>query len=193
MIQQAIRLVTEGQDMPYEVAKATMNAIMSGDVQEVPMAAFLGGLQAKGPSVTEITAFAEVMREKAGSVPHDNTVVEIVGTGGDGSSTFNISTTSAILLAAAGIPIAKHGNRSVSSKCGAADVLEALGVKLELNGEQNKKVLEEANICFMFAPVYHEAMKYAGPVRKAMGVRTVFNILGPLANPAGATVELWNH
>ena len=172
MIQQAIRLVTEGQDMPYEVAKATMNAIMSGDVQEVPMAAFLGGLQ------------------KAGSVPHDSTVVEIVGTGGDGSSTFNISTTSAILLAAAGIPIAKHGNRSVSSKCGAADVLEALGVKLELNGEQNKKVLEEANICFMFAPVYHEAMKYAGPVRKAMGVRTVFNILGPLANPAGATVEL---
>lgn len=190
MIQQAIRFVTEGQDMPYEVAKATMNAIMSGDVQEVPMAAFLGGLQAKGPSVTEITAFAEVMRKKAGSVPHDNTVVEIVGTGGDGSSTFNISTTSAILLAAAGVPIAKHGNRSVSSKCGAADVLEALGVKLELNGEQNKKVLEEANICFMFAPVYHEAMKYAGPVRKAMGVRTVFNILGPLANPAGATVEL---
>ena len=175
MIQQAIRLVTEGQDMPYEVAKATMNAMMSGEVQEVPMAAFLGGLQAKGPSVTEITAFAEVMREKAG---------------GDGSSTFNISTTSAILLAAAGIPIAKHGNRSVSSKCGAADVLEALGVKLELNGEQNRKVLEEANICFMFAPVYHEAMKYAGPVRKAMGVRTVFNILGPLANPAGATVEL---
>lgn len=190
MIQQAIRLVTEGQDMPYELAKATMNAIMIGDVQEVPMAAFLGALQAKGPSVTEITAFAEVMREKAGSVPHDKTVVEIVGTGGDGSSTFNISTTSAILLAAAGISVAKHGNRSVSSKCGAADVLEALGVKLDLNGEQNKKVLEEANICFMFAPVYHEAMKYAGPVRKAMGVRTVFNILGPLANPAGATVEL---
>ena len=167
-----------------------MNKIMSGDVAEVPMAGFLCALAAKGPIVDEVTAFAEVMREKAGSVPHEGTVVEIVGTGGDEANTFNISTTSGFIISAAGIPVAKHGNRSVSSKCGAADLIEALGAKLELNGEQNEAVLNKANMCFMFAPVYHQAMKYAGPVRKALGVRTVFNILGPLANPAGATVEL---
>ena len=172
MIQEALYKVTHGQDLSYDLAKDTMNKIMSGDVAEVPMAGFLCALAAKGPTVDEVTAFAEVMREKAGSVPHEQTVVEIVGTGGDEANTFNISTTSGFIISAAGIPVAKHGNRSVSSKCGAADLIEALGAKLEL------------------APVYHQAMKYAGPVRKALGVRTVFNILGPLANPAGATVEL---
>ena len=190
MIQEALYKVTHGQDLSYDLAKDTMNKIMSGDVAEVPMAGFLCALAAKGPTVDEVTAFAEVMREKAGSVPHEGTVVEIVGTGGDEANTFNISTTSGFIISAAGIPVAKHGNRSVSSKCGAADLIEALGAKLELNGEQNEAVLNKANMCFMFAPVYHQAMKYAGPVRKALGVRTVFNILGPLANPAGATVEL---
>jgi len=190
MIQEALYKVTHGQDLSYDLAKDTMNKIMSGDVAEVPMAGFLCALAAKGPTVDEVTAFAEVMREKAGSVPHEQTVVEIVGTGGDEANTFNISTTSGFIISAAGIPVAKHGNRSVSSKCGAADLIEALGAKLELNGEQNEAVLNKANMCFMFAPVYHQAMKYAGPVRKALGVRTVFNILGPLANPAGATVEL---
>ena len=190
MIKDALYAVTHGQDLSYDLAKDTMNKIMSGDVAEVPMAGFLCALAAKGPTVDEVTAFAEVMREKAGSVPHEGTVVEIVGTGGDEANTFNISTTSGFIISAAGIPVAKHGNRSVSSKCGAADLIEALGAKLELNGEQNEAVLNKANMCFMFAPVYHQAMKYAGPVRKALGVRTVFNILGPLANPAGATVEL---
>lgn len=190
MIQDALYSVTHGQDLSFDLAKDTMDKIMSGQVDQIPMAGFLCALAAKGPTVEEITAFAQVMRDKAGSVPHEGTVVEIVGTGGDEANTFNISSTSGFVISAAGIPVAKHGNRSVSSKCGAADLMEALGAKLELDGKQNQEVLSKANICFMFAPVYHQAMKYAGPVRKALGVRTVFNILGPLANPAGATVEL---
>lgn len=130
MIQEALYKVTHGQDLSYDLAKDTMNKIMSGDVAEVPMAGFLCALAAKGPTVDEVTAFAEVMREKAGSVPHEQTVVEIVGTGGDEANTFNISTTSGFIISAAGIPVAKHGNRSVSSKCGAADLIEALGAKL---------------------------------------------------------------
>lgn len=190
MIQEALYSVTHGQDLSFDLAKDTMDKIMSGQVDQIPMAGFLCALAAKGPTVEEITAFAQVMRDKAGSVPHEGTVVEIVGTGGDEANTFNISSTSGFVISAAGIPVAKHGNRSVSSKCGAADLMEALGAKLELDGKQNQEVLAKANMCFMFAPVYHQAMKYAGPVRKALGVRTVFNILGPLANPAGATVEL---
>ncbi|MCI6407417.1 anthranilate phosphoribosyltransferase [Veillonella caviae] len=190
MIQEALYKVTHNQDLSYDLAKVTMNQIMSGEIEAVPMAGFLCALAAKGATVEEVTAFATVMREKAGSVPHEGTVLEIVGTGGDEANTFNISTTASFIIAAAGVPVAKHGNRSVSSKCGAADLIEALGGKLELDGTQNEVVLNKANMCFMFAPVYHQAMKYAGPVRKALGVRTVFNILGPLANPAGATVEL---
>ncbi|MDY5482204.1 MAG: anthranilate phosphoribosyltransferase [Veillonella caviae] len=190
MIQEALYKVTHNQDLSYDLAKATMNQIMSDEIEAVPMAGFLCALATKGPTVEEVTAFATVMREKAGAVPHEGTVLEIVGTGGDESNTFNISTTAGFVIAAAGVPVAKHGNRSVSSKCGAADLIEALGAKLELDGTQNEVVLNKANMCFMFAPVYHQAMKYAGPVRKALGVRTVFNILGPLANPAGATVEL---
>ena len=129
MIKDALYAVTHGQDLSYDLAKDTMNKIMSGDVAEVPMAGFLCALAAKGPTVDEVTAFAEVMREKAGSVPHNGTVVEIVGTGGDEANTFNISTTSGFIISAAGIPVAKHGNRSVSSKCGAADLIEALGAK----------------------------------------------------------------
>lgn len=190
MIQEALYKVTHNQDLSYDLAKVTMNQIMSGEIEAVPMAGFLCALAAKGATVEEVTAFATVMREKAGAVPHEGTVLEIVGTGGDEANTFNISTTASFIIAAAGVPVAKHGNRSVSSKCGAADLIEALGGKLELDGAQNEVVLNKANMCFMFAPVYHQAMKYAGPVRKALGVRTVFNILGPLANPAGATVEL---
>lgn len=190
MIQEALYKVTHNQDLSYDLAKTTMNQIMSGEIEAVPMAGFLCALAAKGATVEEVTAFATVMREKAGAVPHEGTVLEIVGTGGDEANTFNISTTASFIIAAAGVPVAKHGNRSVSSKCGAADLIEALGGKLELDGAQNEVVLNKTNMCFMFAPVYHQAMKYAGPVRKALGVRTVFNILGPLANPAGATVEL---
>ncbi len=190
MIKEALQEVLQGQDLSYDVAKDTMNKIMDGEVNPIQMGGFLSALALKGESVEEITAFAEVMRNKAGSVPHGMEVVEIVGTGGDSANTFNISTTSGFVIAAAGVAVAKHGNRSVSSKCGAADVVEELGGVLELDGEQNKEVLTKSGMCFMFAPVYHSSMRYAGPVRKELGVRTVFNILGPLANPANATIEL---
>lgn len=190
MIKAALQTVMKGNNLSYDIAKDTMNKIMDGQVDPIQMGGFLTALALKGETVEEITAFAEVMRAKAGVVQHQQDVVEIVGTGGDGASTFNISTTSGFVIAAAGLPVAKHGGRSVSSKCGAADLIEELGIALELDGPQNAKVLEQAGMCFMFAPVYHHAMKYAAPVRKALGVRTVFNILGPLANPAGATIEL---
>ncbi len=157
MIQEALYKVTHGQDLSYDLAKDTMNKIMSGDVAEVPMAGFLCALAAKGPTVDEVTAFAEVMREKAGSVPHEGTVVEIVGTGGDEANTFNISTTSGFIISAAGIPVAKHGNRSVSSKCGAADLIEALGAKLELNGEQRGSPQQSQyvlHVCSCISPSY---------------------------------------
>lgn len=190
MIKAALQEVMAGRNLSYELAKSTMGAIMDGQVDPVQMGGFLTALALKGETVEEITAFAEVMRSKAGVVKHDGDVLEIVGTGGDCASTFNISSTSGFVIAAAGIPVAKHGGRSVSSKCGAADLMEELGVALELDGPQNAEVLKRSGMCFMFAPVYHHAMKYAAPVRKALGVRTVFNILGPLANPAGATIEL---
>ena len=147
-------------------------------------------MRIKGETPTEISAFASVMREKGRKLKHDFPVAEIVGTGGDCANTFNISTVSGFVVSAAGMPIAKHGNRSVSSKCGAADVLEALGVKIDLPPEQNEQVLSECGMCFMFAQKYHSAMKYVGPVRKEIGIPTVFNILGPLTNPAHANVQL---
>jgi anthranilate phosphoribosyltransferase len=154
------------------------------------MAAFLTALRMKGETVEEITAFAKGMRKAGIKVPVSGDVLEIVGTGGDEAHSINISTTASIIVAAAGYKVAKHGNRSVSSKSGAADCLEALGVKLDLEPEKNAEVLEKCNICFMFAQKYHAAMRFVGPVRKGLGIRTVFNILGPLANPAEANVEL---
>jgi anthranilate phosphoribosyltransferase len=144
----------------------------------------------KGETVEEITACATSMRGKCEAMHTDTEVMDIVGTGGDEVGTFNISTTTAFVVAAAGVPVAKHGNRSVSSKSGAADVLEALGAKLTLNSRQCEKVLKETGICFMFAQMHHSSMKYAAPVRKELGIRTVFNILGPLTNPASATMQL---
>ena len=190
MIRESIIKLSKKQDLTYQEAEEVMDEIMSGKATPVQMSAYLTALALKGETIDEITASAAGMRAHCIKLLHDMDVLEIVGTGGDEANTFNISTTSGFIISAAGIPVAKHGNRSVSSKCGAADLIEALGAKLELNGEQNEAVLNKANMCFMFAPVYHQAMKYAGPVRKALGVRTVFNILGPLANPAGATVEL---
>ncbi len=163
---------------------------MQGEATSAQIASYLTALRIKGESIDEITASALVMREKAAKLQHNLDVVEIVGTGGDEAYTFNISTVSAFLLAAAGVPVAKHGNRSVSSKCGAADLLEALGTKLDLTPEENAKVLQDTGMCFMFAPVYHASMKNAAPIRKEIGIRTIFNILGPLANPAGAAIQL---
>jgi len=144
----------------------------------------------KGETVEEITACATAMRDKALKITPGREVIDIVGTGGDKTGTFNISTTSAFVVAAGGVPVAKHGNRGVSSKSGAADVLERLGANLNLTAQQNERILQEADICFLFAQVHHSSMKYAAPVRKEMGARTIFNILGPLANPAEATMQL---
>lgn len=190
MIQQAIHDVIEGQDLSFDDAKEVMNEIMSGETTPAQMAAFLTGLRMKGETIDEITACATVMREKGLKLEPDFAVIDIVGTGGDEAGTFNISTTSAFVVAAGGVPVAKHGNRSVSSKSGAADVLEHLGVNLNITVEQSAEILKKTGMCFLFAQAYHSSMKYAGPVRKEMGVRTIFNILGPLANPAGATMQL---
>ena len=176
MIQEAIKYAIDKNDLPYETARQAMLEIMQGMATPVQIAAFLTALRMKGESVGEITACAAAMRECATRLPHDFEVLDIVGTGGDEAFTFNISTVSSFVIAAVGVPVAKHGNRSVSSKCGAADVLETLGVKLDLKAEQNAKVLADTGICFMFAPVYHASMKYAAPVRREMGTRTIFNI-----------------
>ena len=167
-----------------------MYEIMTGQAAETNMAAFLTALRIKGETVEEISAFAKGMRAAGVKLKYDGDLLEIVGTGGDEANSINISTTASIVVAAAGFKVGKHGNRSVSSKSGAADCLEALGVKLDIAPEKNAKILNQSNICFMFAQKYHSAMRFVGPVRKALGYRTVFNILGPLANPAGANHEL---
>jgi len=190
MIQKAIKDVLSHKDLDHETTKAVMRQMMDGTATPAQMGALLAGLRMKGETVDEITACAEVMREKGLKLNPVRKVIDIVGTGGDGTNTFNISTTSAFVVAAGGVPVAKHGNRGVSSKSGAADVLEQLGVNLNLTPEQSERILEQSNICFMFAPVYHSSMKHAAPVRRDMGVRTIFNILGPLANPAGASMQL---
>lgn len=190
MIQQAIHQIMEHRNLSFEEAKTVMNEIMSGEATQAQMGGFLAGLRMKGETIDEITACATVMREKALKLNPDFDVIDIVGTGGDEAGTFNISTTTSFIVAAGGVPVAKHGNRSVSSKSGAADVLERLGVNLALTAEQSEKILGDTGMCFMFAQTYHSSMKYAAPVRKEMGVRTIFNILGPLSNPAGATMQL---
>lgn len=167
-----------------------MNEIMEGKASAVQMSSYLTALSMKGETVEEITASAAGMRAHCVRLLHDMDVLEIVGTGGDGANSFNISTTSSLVISAAGIPVAKHGNRAATSKCGAADVLEALGVNITIAPEKSRELLEKIGICFLFAQNYHFAMKYVAPVRKELGIRTIFNILGPLANPAGANMEL---
>lgn len=163
-----------------------MNDIMEGRSTDAQTASFLTALRIKGETVEEITGAARVMREKASKIKAPENTVDTCGTGGDMAHTFNISTTAAIIVAAAGIPVAKHGNRSVSSSCGSADILEALGVKIDLEPKKVERCLEETGFGFMFAPLFHPAMKYSIGPRKEMGIRTIFNILGPLTNPAGA-------
>jgi anthranilate phosphoribosyltransferase len=167
-----------------------MNEIMEGTASNVQMSAYLTALAMKGETIDEITASAAGMRAHGTKLSHDMEVLEIVGTGGDGANSFNISTTSSMVIAAAGVPVAKHGNRAASSKSGAADVLEALGVKITVSPEKSTQLLSDLQICFLVAQTYHSAMKYVAPIRKELGIRTVFNILGPLSNPAGATIEL---
>ncbi|MCR4998731.1 MAG: anthranilate phosphoribosyltransferase [Lachnospiraceae bacterium] len=190
MIREAILKVTKKQDLTYEEARGVMDEIMAGEASQMQMSCYLTAMAMKGETIDEITASAEGMRAAGTRLLHDLEVLEIVGTGGDGSNSFNISTTSAFVIAAGGVPVAKHGNRAASSKSGAADCLEALGVKIDISPEHSKQVLEDTNMCFLFAQKYHTAMKYVGPVRKELGIRTIFNILGPLTNPAGATMQV---
>lgn len=190
MIKEAIQSVLRGENLDFDTAKVVMEEMMEGTATAAQMGGFLTAMRMKGETIEEITACATVMREKGVKINPVREVLEIVGTGGDEAGTFNISTTTAFVAAAAGVPVAKHGNRSVSSKSGAADVLEKLGVNLNLTPEQAEKVLEKTNMCFMFAQSYHSSMKNVAPVRTQLGVRTIFNILGPLSNPAGATMQL---
>lgn len=190
MIKEAIIKLSKKQDLAYAEAEAVMDEIMSGQATPVQMSAYLTTLALKGETIDEITASAAGMRAHCIKLLHNLDVLEIVGTGGDGSNSFNISTTSSLVIAAGGVPVAKHGNRAASSKSGAADVLEALGVKITLTPERSAEILKKINICFLFAQNYHIAMKYVAPIRKELGIRTVFNILGPLSNPAGANMEL---
>lgn len=188
MIKEAIIKIVNKEDLSYEEARETMLEIMRGETSATQNAAFLAALStksAKAETIDEISGCATAMRSLATPVEHPGMeVLEIVGTGGDGAHSFNISTTAAMVIAAGGVKVAKHGNRAASSLSGTADCLEALGVDIDQEPEKCRKMLEEAGFCFMFAQKYHTAMKYVGPIRKELGFRTVFNILGPLTNPA---------
>lgn len=190
MIKEAIIKLTNKENLSYEEAKAVMNEIMSGEASDVQKSAYLTALTMKGETIDEITGSAEEMRNHAVQLFHEGDVLEIVGTGGDKSDSFNISTTASLVIASAGVPVAKHGNRAASSKSGAADVLESLGVNITISPQKSAELLQNIGICFLFAQSYHTAMKYVGPIRKELGIRTIFNILGPLANPASANLQV---
>ena len=190
MINEAIIKLAAKEDLSYEMAMGAMDEIMGGEATPVQMSAFLTAMSMKGETIEEITACAAGMRKHCVRLLNDMDLLEIVGTGGDHSNSFNISTTASVLVSAAGVPVAKHGNRAASSKSGAADCLEALGVKISLTPEQSREILDKINLCFLFAQNYHLSMKYVAPVRKELGIRTIFNILGPLTNPAGASMQL---
>lgn len=194
MIKDAIIKIVNKGDLTYDEAKTVMLEIMNGQTTPTQNAAFLAALSTKSTkaeTIDEISGCAEAMRSMATPVPHPGMeVLEVVGTGGDGAHSFNISTTSAMVIASAGVKVAKHGNRAASSLCGTADCLETLGVNIEQDPKLALKMLEETNFCFLFAQKYHAAMKYIGPIRKELGFRTVFNILGPLTSPAKPTMIL---
>ncbi|UCH43858.1 MAG: anthranilate phosphoribosyltransferase, partial [Dehalococcoidales bacterium] len=190
MIREAISALIEGKSLTADEAAQVMEEIMDDRVTPAQFGAFVTALRLKGETVDEISGLARTMRARAIPVNVAGPVVDTCGTGGDGSATFNISTAAAFVVAGAGLTVAKHGNRAMSSQCGSADVLEALGVKIELDAGQVQKCLEEVGIGFMFAPAFHPAMKYAGAPRREIGIRTVFNIVGPLTNPAGARAQV---
>ncbi len=195
-IKKAFQKIVEGQDLDENQMYEVISSIMSGEVSDVLIGSFLTGLRMKGETVSEITGAVRVMREKVTGIDTGvdmaagGIVVDTCGTGGDGSGTFNVSTTSAFVVAGCGVTVAKHGNRAVSSSCGSADVLEAAGVKLDLSPAQVSKCIQTCRIGFLFAPALHGAMKHAIGPRREIGIRTIFNILGPLTNPAGANVQV---
>jgi anthranilate phosphoribosyltransferase len=184
MIKEAIGTLVAGKNLSYEEAYFVMGEIMSGEATPAQIASFLTALRLKGETADEIAGLASMMRAKATPVKIKGPAIDIVGTGGDGAATFNISTAAAFVVAGAGLKVAKHGNRAMSSQCGSADILEALGLKIDLSADSVAECIENVGIGFMFAQVFHPAMKYAAPVRKEIGIRTVFNLLGPLTNPA---------
>lgn len=184
MIKEAISTLVTGQDLTPEVMEQVMTEIMTGNATDAQKASFLTALAVKGETIDEITAAVKVMHSQCEPFHNPNDALEIVGTGGDGANTFNISTCSFIVTAAAGYRVAKHGNRAASSKCGTADCLEALGAKIDVDAKISEKLLAEDNMCFLFAQKYHPAMRFVGAVRKEIGIRTLFNILGPISNPA---------
>ena len=190
MIKEAIETLVVGRSMSMEEAAAVMRQVMEGESTPAQLGAFLAALRAKGETPEEMAGMATVMREKALKVDVVGTLVDTAGTGGDGKGSFNVSTAAAFVASAAGLKVAKHGNRAVSGSCGSADVLEALGVVIDLGPEGVQRCIEEVGIGFMFAPAFHPAMRHAAPVRRELGIRTVFNVLGPLTNPAGAQRQL---
>jgi len=190
MIKEAIGILVSGRSLTVEEAASAMEEIMEGKVTPAQLAAFITALRIKGETADEITGLARVMRAKAIPVPIAEPVIDVVGTGGDYLNTFNISTAAAFVAAGAGLKVAKHGNRAISSHCGSADVLERLGIKIALGADAVAECLETVGIGFMFAPIFHPAMKYAAAPRHEIGIRTVFNILGPLTNPAKAEYQV---
>ena len=190
MIKEAIEKLMQAENLTYDQVKESVDEIMTGQASPALIASFLTALSIKGETDEEIAGAAESMRSKALPLDSDGDILDIVGTGGDGSNSINVSTISALVCAAAGAKVAKHGNRAASSKCGTADCLESLGVNISTDPAGSVKLLDEVGMCFLFAQKYHSAMKYVGPVRKEIGIPTVFNILGPLTNPAHANVQL---
>lgn len=191
MLKKYIQKITKHQDLTQEEMKEAMQIIMSGQTNDIQISSFITGLKMKGETSDEIVAAARVMKEKAIKIEMDSDIIlDTCGTGGDGLNTFNISTASAIVCAAAEIKVAKHGNRALTSRCGSADILKAAGINIEAPPERVKKSIEEINIGFIFAPNYHPATKYAMPARKEIGLRTIFNLLGPIVNPANITHHL---
>ena len=190
VVRAALAAVIEGRTLDVDAARLAMGSVMDGEATQAQLAALLVALRMRGETVDELTGFAGAMRERVLRVDAPAGAIDVVGTGGDGSGTFNISTTSALVVAAAGVPVAKHGNRAMTSRSGAADVLEALGVRVDHTAESAGADLRDLGFAFLFAPGFHPAMRHAGPTRREIGVRTAFNLLGPLTNPAGAARAL---
>ena len=189
-VRAALATIVEGGTLTLDEARLAMGAVMDGEATPAQLAALLMGLRMRGETVDELAGFASAMRERSVRVTAPEGAIDVVGTGGDNSGTFNISTASALVVAAAGVPVAKHGNRAMTSKAGSADVLDALGVRIDHDAASASAALAELGFAFMFAPNFHPAMKHAGPTRREIGVRTAFNLLGPLTNPAGTTRQL---
>lgn len=189
-VRAALASIVEGRTLSVDEARLAMGAVMDGDATPAQLAAMLMGLRMRGETVEELAGFASAMRERVVKVDAPEGAIDVVGTGGDGSNTFNISTAAALVVASTGVPVAKHGNRAITSRSGSADVLEALGIRIDHDAESAAGALRENGFAFMFAPAFHPAMKHAGPTRREIGIRTSFNLIGPLTNPAGTTRAL---